>query len=306
MCGVLERLRRLLHVECPLRSCPRLKGSDIPLTIPAHQAPVLPLKLWRPQWFDATALCIGSALPDLLYPFAGDRGHSFPALVVLVPLTVLTAAVLRWRAAPTVFAQFPDLYQLRLRSYSVISRRRPRLAISVVSALIGVLSHIVIDAFTHSSRWGSRWAGFDAVWMQLPMRGDLSIARTLQYLGHTVGSVVGLLLFLYIGRNRLLEQWYGSEAVLAARRFRPCAAVRLGFWSVSALTTVAVVFLAAPLADSRLVFSIITGLTIGMIVAGCIPALGPSRSGPGTDDRTVAVDRSPEVRGGGAVVGRSG
>lgn len=30
----------------------------MPLTFPAHQAPVLPLKLWRPPWFDATACSI--------------------------------------------------------------------------------------------------------------------------------------------------------------------------------------------------------------------------------------------------------
>ena len=50
----------------------------MPLTFPAHQALVLPIKLRWPDRTDATALCVGAAAPDLLYavPGIGAQGHS--------------------------------------------------------------------------------------------------------------------------------------------------------------------------------------------------------------------------------------
>ena len=59
----------------------RRETARLPLTWFAHQVPMIGMKLARPKWFDATALCIGSMMPDL---------GSF-----------------------------------RLRSYAVLSRRRP-------------------------------------------------------------------------------------------------------------------------------------------------------------------------------------
>ena len=36
----------------------------MPATFPSHAAAVLPLKLWRPRWFDGVALVVGSMAPD--------------------------------------------------------------------------------------------------------------------------------------------------------------------------------------------------------------------------------------------------
>jgi len=43
----------------------------MPATFPSHAAAVLPLKLWRPRWFDGVALVVGSMAPDLGYPLVG-------------------------------------------------------------------------------------------------------------------------------------------------------------------------------------------------------------------------------------------
>ncbi|MEV0457031.1 DUF4184 family protein [Catellatospora methionotrophica] len=42
----------------------------MPLTLPTHPVAVVPLKLWRPRWFDGVALTIGAIAPDLA--FAAD------------------------------------------------------------------------------------------------------------------------------------------------------------------------------------------------------------------------------------------
>jgi hypothetical protein len=43
----------------------------MPLTLPTHPMAVVPLKLWRPSWFDGVALVVGSISPDLAYAADG-------------------------------------------------------------------------------------------------------------------------------------------------------------------------------------------------------------------------------------------
>jgi len=43
----------------------------MPLTVPARPVAVVPIKVWRPAWFDGVALVIGSIAPDLAFAFAG-------------------------------------------------------------------------------------------------------------------------------------------------------------------------------------------------------------------------------------------
>lgn len=74
----------------------------MPVTFPAHQAVVLPIKLRWPDRTDATAMCVGAAAPDLWYPVAGVGGsaHSLAGVVVgAVPLTLLICWALRRRSA---------------------------------------------------------------------------------------------------------------------------------------------------------------------------------------------------------------
>ena len=42
----------------------------MPWIVPSHQAPVLPLKAWRPAWFSGLGLVLGSVTPDLVFIFS--------------------------------------------------------------------------------------------------------------------------------------------------------------------------------------------------------------------------------------------
>lgn len=246
----------------------------MPLTFPAHQALVLPVKLRWPNRSDGTALCVGAAAPDLLYPVpgVGSNGHGAIGVVLLVvPLTFGICSLLRWRSALGVFGNLPDLGPFRLHSYRVITRRRPTTLTTLVSALIGAVSHVLIDAFTHSGRWGSTLLGLDDTLFAAPIRGEMSGARVIQYLGHTVGSAVAIGLFFYIGRSRRLEQWYGTATVAAVRRFRMPASARVTFWATFGVVAVAVTA-ALDAAGASLVFCAIDGLVVGALCAGAIPA----------------------------------
>ena len=74
----------------------------MPLTFPSHLAPVLPLKLWRPGWFDGVALCTGAVAPDVAYLFTGTapaqnlRTHTLGGLLWwCLPVALVYAWVVR-------------------------------------------------------------------------------------------------------------------------------------------------------------------------------------------------------------------
>ncbi len=71
----------------------------------------------------------------------------------------------------------------------------------IVSALVGAGSHVAIDSFTHRENWGSRSLGLDRLLFTAP-NGDFTIARVVQYLGHSVGSMVGVYLLWTLARSR--------------------------------------------------------------------------------------------------------
>jgi hypothetical protein len=220
-------------------SRPRESDKEtLPYTFFAHQAPVIPVKLAWPRRFDGTALCVGSMTPDLAYPLGtwlSDQSHTAIGIVVwAVPTAlVVTWAVRTWVAA-TAFAQLPDLGWFRLHSYRVLALGRPAFVATLTSVLIGAVSHVVIDAFTHADRFGAQWLGYDDVVVDVPLRGSLPVPDLLQDLGHLLGTVAGILLLLHIGRRRLLEQWYGAEMVARVREFAVAPSRRLVFWSIVA------------------------------------------------------------------------
>jgi hypothetical protein len=260
----------------------RLPWGAVPLTFPAHQLPVLPLKIWRPQWFDATALCIGAAAPDLGNPLGEWMYHqshtAIGLLVWAVPFTLVACWAVRWRGAASLGAHLPDGSVFRLRSYRVVGTRRPRFFVMLTSALIGAGSHVFIDGFTHAGRWGANWANLNTVLATLPVRGDLTVARLLQFLGHTVGSLAAIGVFAAIGQRRLLERWYGQTSVEAARRVEVIPRQRVAFWSTVVAPPVGTLAWCAARGRNP-IFATLLALAVSMVVAGCVVGPHGTRDG---------------------------
>ena len=212
----------------------------MPLTFPAHQVAVLPLKLWRPRWFDGTALVIGAGSPDLfsgLTKIVGFDSHHWDGVMWAVPFTIIYATLLRRFAADGLFGSMPDMWLLKTRSYRVLRHGRPRLLVTVLSAFIGVMSHITLDSFTHPYRWGSNLLRLNDIALQTPL-GGVTQAGVLQYIGHSFGSLVGVVLFVIVVSRRHLGEWYGEDVVEAARHapVRPGASRRTALILVASIT----------------------------------------------------------------------
>ncbi|MEV0461259.1 DUF4184 family protein, partial [Catellatospora methionotrophica] len=164
----------------------------MPLTFPSHAALPLPLKLWRPRWFDGVALTVGAASPDLAYALDGSGlpvfplSHQWPGLVLFCLPVTLAGALLVRRTAAVAAAHLPRRpVALALRDYGVLGTTRPALAVSVVSALIAAASHLIWDRITEPA----------------PV---LDLASTIG------GALAALALAVQVGRRRLLRAWHGA------------------------------------------------------------------------------------------------
>jgi hypothetical protein len=138
----------------------------VPLTVPTHPVAVLPLKLWRPQWFDGVALAVGSTAPDLAYPLDGSGlsvwplSHQVRGLVLwCLPVTLVLSWLLR-RAIPVIAAHLPPPL-IRLSGYGFVGWHR--WYVTCGSALIGAASHLALDRLENLSvyvEYGLHVAGF--------------------------------------------------------------------------------------------------------------------------------------------------
>ena len=260
------------------------------MTFPAHQGLIIAAKLRWPSVIDGTALCIGAAAPDIAYalgPFLSSRSHTAVGAVIWsLPFTLAATSLIRWRAASGVFAALPDAGWLGLRSYRVLGTRRPPLRSTLLGAVIGVASHVVVDAFTHANRFGSNWLGLNDVIATMPLRGEMTGARLLQYVGHIGGSGSFLLVLVTIARNRHLREWYGADAVERVQDIIVPLPHRLVFWA-AVMLPVATATLIASQSSQSVIFLPLTTLVFAVLVAGAAlgTVLDRSASGhsPGND-----------------------
>ncbi|WP_433281939.1 DUF4184 family protein [Micromonospora sp. CA-244673] len=131
----------------------------MPLTFPSHLAPVLPLKLWRPHWFDGVALATGAVAPDVGYLFTGTglapglRTHTLGGLLWwCLPVALGYAWIVR-RVIAGIAVHLPGQRLFGWPDHAALAGVRHPWQVTVCSALIGAFSHIAWDRVTHTDRW---------------------------------------------------------------------------------------------------------------------------------------------------------
>jgi hypothetical protein len=208
----------------------------VPATYLSHQAPVLALKMWRPRWFDGTAMVFGSIAPDWAYVLVGSRwyfdAHNLEGIVLFcTPVSVAAACLLR-RLVPAIAVQLPERFPLPTRDLALIAGHRPALWLTAVSAGLGATSHVVWDEFTHTQRFVGRHIG----WVndvQVTVSGhDLTGAKVLQLFSTVLGALVVVALLGLIRSRGLMAVW-GAPVPLP----KPVNALR--FWCLPAFGTLA-------------------------------------------------------------------
>ncbi|UDY35495.1 DUF4184 family protein [Dermatobacter hominis] len=193
----------------------------MPVTFLAHQAPVLPLKRWKPS-LDGVALVAGSAVPDLArmtehsaLPMIDGRptwfdGHKPDQIVswCLVVGLLLTWSARRW-VLPRLAGHLPDLGRFHLRDIRLVGRDRHPWWMVVLCVLVGAITHVLLDLLTHTDRSVSL-PGFDQHLFDTAGH-SISVANLLQVVA-TIGlSIVTVWQMWEIGRDRSLCRWSGTD-----------------------------------------------------------------------------------------------
>jgi hypothetical protein len=184
---------------------------------------------------DAAYILDGSGLP--VWPFSHEPSG---LLGWCLPLTLAGARTLR-RAAPVVAAHLPEGGPFALRDYGALNAARHRWWITTLSALIGALSHLLLDGFEQ-------------------------LVPLAEYVFHVVG-LVGIAVFaLHVGRRRLVRRWHGPPPAVARR---PAL-----FWTVTgavALPAVAVTpFLPAALLPHTTGSRLLCATGIAFVIAATV------------------------------------
>jgi hypothetical protein len=225
---------------------------------------VLPL-LGRTR-LDTTCLVIGAMAPDFEYfvhgKLVGTFGHSLLGIAGWgVPITLVTAlafhALVKW---PLV-AIAPGWIARRAAAFA----RRPwrmRPIACVVSAVIGDLTHLGWDGFTHAAGWGERHFRWIDHRVTVPILGQTPWFRVFQH----VSSIVGLIVVISFVA-RVLRRAPATDVT-------PDARARLAYLACIAPPIAVLVYraIAIHLANDvgTLVVAPISGLLAGTLVAGFV------------------------------------
>jgi hypothetical protein len=239
----------------------------VPFTL-AHPAAVLPL-IRRP--FVASALVAGAVAPDLLYVGALYRiatqyvngnftltlTHKFTSAFWLDPLlALLLVTVFHLVLKRPLVALAPPALAARLPVSS-----RPNLLWVVVSVVVGALTHVIWDSFTHGDGYFvRRFPGFFGA----QVTGAWDVNRILQYVS-TVGGCVILAVWLY--------RWYRRTPAVGTPRDKVPVWVR--YLVLAALVLFALVGAAVELgrADGELAGETAVRLVLSGLVSGGLAAL---------------------------------
>jgi hypothetical protein len=237
----------------------------VPFTI-SHAAAVLPLQRFK---LPLTALMVGSMAPDFGYFFSHGASrmltHSIPGLFTFaLPLGLLVwwfyVAVLE----KTTITLLPDRWHTRFAHTAAIT---PSLvARAVVAILLGAVTHLVWDNFTHPFTYSTHF--FPFLLGPTPGFSWLPIYHFL----HGLSSVVGLAV-LWIWAHRLHRQPARSQI----RPFEITERARIGaLWFIGAVSVLVALAEWLPYVHRRYdtqFFAAAVGLMSGFFVAWCCVAV---------------------------------
>lgn len=129
---------------------------------PSHILAVVPIAAAAPEALPLSALAIGSMIPDLplFVPIAPgyETTHSVAGVfTVCLPLGIAAFLTFQYIMKRPLLALAPDAIRRRCTSTIGVpawwtARRLIGLSLAII---IGALTHIVWDAFTHRDRWGT-------------------------------------------------------------------------------------------------------------------------------------------------------
>lgn len=181
----------------------------MPVTL-AHPVAVLPLRRFG---LPMAALVIGSMVPDVPLFLRWSSGyqvsHSY-AGVFTVNLIGALVVLYGWNAfvRDALVDLAPDVVRVRLAARHRLSRRQWLLA--PAAAVLGSVTHLAWDAFTHPGRWGVA----HVAWLRADL-GPLPAFKWAQYASGVIGLAVVLWAVIADVRSRPADRPLRKRALPA-------------------------------------------------------------------------------------------
>ncbi len=205
----------------------------MPITF-AHPVAVLPFIRTRLLF---SAMAIGSMSPDFIYFFNGDPsghfGHTLAGIFAFcLPISILFYALFHLFLKEPLISLLPKLDQIALEK-SIIPQitNLPFVLHLIVSILIGTVTHIVWDSFTHSTGWAVvHWEWLSATIISTQF-GTLRVFKIFQYSGHLLGAPVLAVAYCWWISSKLPK----SEIWNLIRGWKQSACMAIVFIAVSSL-----------------------------------------------------------------------
>jgi hypothetical protein len=196
----------------------------MPFTL-AHPAASIP---FTRRGLVLSALVVGSVAPDLSYFMTLNTnqsfGHTIPGLFwFCLPMGLVVLWLFHSLLKRPMIALLPDGFQRRLASLVDPFAFSPLLRLwrIVVSLLIGSITHLVWDSFTHPDGWiVERFPVFETVVFRLA-GSDFQIFKLLQY----ASSILGLAVLVW-----WIWKWYQKARPLPGSGLFPIST--LGKWMI--------------------------------------------------------------------------
>ena len=223
----------------------------------SHPAIVLPLTYLPRKWYSLTGLVIGSLTPDFEYflrmKVQSNYSHTLSgAFGFDLPLGILLAFIFQDIVRNKLFDNLPTFLNSRLLAFKDFNWNKyfkKNWFVVVVSIIIGTLSHIFLDSFTHDSGFfvqtiPSLKSKINVLGIQLP------VFKILQHGSTIIGGVVIIYAILKLPANKKIIAQFNLKY--------------WGLWTVLTLTIISLKIFSG--LDYRLYGQVIvTGVSAGLI-----------------------------------------
>jgi hypothetical protein len=222
----------------------------MPFTL-SHTAAVVPFI--RSRYFSATGLIAGSMAPDFEYfirmNIQGIYGHTFWGLFYFdLPVSIIIALLFHVAAKRNLLDNLPYFLQSRfreVRELDFISYLKDHKTIFILSAILGSVTHVLWDGFTHGEQFGvkalprvyeGRTVNFDGV--------HYPLWYALQYISTCVGGAIIVIYVLLMkpASGALYKPtvwyWLALAVVIAAITYLRMSASFGNLWYVIFIITI--------------------------------------------------------------------
>lgn len=162
----------------------------------SHPAIVVPLAKYYGRWFSVTGLIIGSMTPDFFYflrvMFHQNFSHSIlGAFLFDLPAGLLFSFIFHNYVRNDLYKNLPRGIKSRIQfhhSFSWNQTFKKHYGVVIVSVMIGILSHFILDDFTHPA--GLFVELFPIIEKKISLNGlTFMVYELLQYLSSIAGAI---------------------------------------------------------------------------------------------------------------------